>query len=363
MLIQLLHNKFKSLNVKLLPGRLFYPPEWIVLGVNNICNLHCKMCDVGVKSEGSNFYQNLMGSKPLNMPLDLIKKIIEQSAEYFPNVKLGYAFTEPIIYPHLIESLHFANEKNLYTTITTNALTLKNIADELSDSGLNEIFISLDGPPEIHNKIRGNSKSFEKAFEGIEKLLIKECRPEISLFCVITEWNIGFLFEFVEIFKEMPLKRIGFMHTNFTGWLTAQNHNKLFGNDYPATASNMDEINIGEMNLDLLSEEINKIENTFYKFPVVFSPKLISKKDLDIFYFHPEVLLGKRCNDAFRNIMIKSDGSVIPSHGRCYNFPIGNLNENNLKEIWNSKKIRKFRKDLISNGGLFPACSRCCSAF
>jgi len=321
------------------------------------------MCDVGVKYEKSNFYQNLMGSSPLNMPLELIQKIIEQSAQYFPNVKLGYAFTEPIIYPHLIESLNFAHGKNLFTTLTTNALTLKNVADDLTASGLNEVFISLDGPPEIHNEIRGNSMSFEKAFEGIERVLGKNNHPLISIFCVITEWNIGQLFELVELFKELPLKKIGFMHTNFTNKETADKHNLNFGEDYFATLSNMEEINLSDMNLDLFLEDLKKINEKTYKFPIVFSPDISTKNELDVFYFHPEILLGKRCNDAFRNIMIKSDGSVIPAHGRCYNITIGNMYENNLKEIWNSKKVSQFRKDLISNGGLLPACSRCCSAF
>lgn len=38
---------------------------------------------------------------PINIPLDLIKKMIDQA-------KLGYVFTEPLIYPHLIESLKYA---------------------------------------------------------------------------------------------------------------------------------------------------------------------------------------------------------------------------------------------------------------
>ena len=61
--------------------------------------------------------------------------------------------------------------------------------------------------------------------------------------------------------------------------------------------------------------------------------------------------------------MIKSDGSVIPAHGRCYNITLGNLYENSIKEIWNSKTLNKLRLDLKKAGGLFPACSRCCSSF
>jgi len=61
--------------------------------------------------------------------------------------------------------------------------------------------------------------------------------------------------------------------------------------------------------------------------------------------------------------MIKSDGSVIPAHGRCYNLTIGNIYNDDLNKIWNGEIIKKFRLNLNKNGGLLPACSRCCSSF
>ena len=57
----------------------------------------------------------------------------------------------------------------------------------------------------------------------------------------------------------------------------------------------------------------------------------------------------------FSNMMIKSNGDVIPAHGRCFNLPVGNLYEQNLQEIWNSGSYGKFRRDLVEAGGLFPA--------
>jgi MoaA/NifB/PqqE/SkfB family radical SAM enzyme len=358
-----LAKKLKSVNALVYPQHLFYGPEWLVLGVNNICNLHCKMCDVGIGYNESNFSTNLIGSKPLHMPLELIKKVIDQAAEFYPNAKLGYAFTEPLVYTHLEESLFYAQQNRLYTAITTNALTLPQKAKMLCDAGLGEINISLDGTQEIHNEIRGNAKSFQNAIKGIEELLKEERHPDISVFFVITEWNIANMKAFVDYFKEYPLKRIGFMHTNFTPAHIAESHNKIWGIDYHATLSNTNEIDIDKMDLSLLMDEINEIRNTTYPFEVSFSPNISSMEQLKKFYLRPEELYGKKCNDASRNIMIKSDGTVIPAHGRCYNLKVGNLYEQNLKEVWNSEIISKLRVDLNKAGGLFPACSRCCSAF
>lgn len=356
-------KKLKSINARLNPGRLFYSPEWLVLGVNNICNLHCKMCDVGVDYNTSNFYKNLMGARPINMPLELIQKIYDQAEQFFPKVKIGYAFTEPLIYPHLIESLWYADQKKLQTSITTNALNLKRFSDGLLSTNLKDIFISLDGPQDIHNHIRGHKSSFQKAVQGMEVVFAHSSPPDISIFCVITEWNKGHLVEFADYFKDMPIKHIGFMHTNFTSQAVADHHNQIYGTSYPATASNMEEIQIDNMDLDVLWEEIQILKQRSYPFSLAFSPETNSRKDLEIFYHHPELIIGKRCNDAFANIMIKSNGDVIPAHGRCYQLTLGNMYKQNLQQIWNGAIAGKFRKDLIQAGGLFPACARCCSAF
>ena len=98
-------------------------------------------------------------------------------------------------------------------------------------------------------------------------------------------------------------------------------------------------------------------------FHLSFSPEIATKEKLLEFYLQPKKLIGRTCHDIFSNLMIKSDGSVIPAHGRCYNLTVGNIYENSLKEIWTSSIYNRFRKDVVAAGGLLPACSRCCSAF
>jgi len=356
-------NKAKALNARLHPSHLYYDPSWLVLGVNNICNLHCKMCDVGVDYNKSNFFQNLMGSRPLNMPEDLIFNIMDQVAADFPSTRIGYAFTEPLIYPHLESSLAYANRKGIFTSITTNALNLKRFGDVILENNVNELNVSLDGPPDVHNFIRGHKSSFQKALEGINYLLEHEQRPEISVYCVVTEWNIGYLNDFLDYFENIPLKQLGFLHTNFTRSDIAETHNVTYGGRYQATPSNMEEISIAAMDLDSLWQEMQIVKKRTMPFPISFSPDLDVREKLDIFYHHPEIFLGSRCNDVFNNLMIKSNGDVIPAHGRCYNVKVGNIHESDLKQIWNDKVLIQFRTDLASAGGLLPACSRCCSGF
>lgn len=358
-------RRLKRLNVKLSPDRLYYAPDWLVLGVNNLCNLHCRMCDVGTGHEESNFYQHLTGATPRDMPLPLIQAILDQAAASFPRTKIGYAFTEPSIYPHLVESLAYAEERGLYTTVTTNGLNLEKLAKTLVDAGLDEIFVSLDGPPAIHNHIRGHPRSFERAFAGIEALREADTRGrlKISVYCTITEWSVGHLVEFAELFRSTPVAHVGFMHTNFTPAPLAEAHNRLYGERYAATASNMAGISLDAIDLDTLMGEVNTLRVRAWPFGISFSPELQDAAALTTFYRHPEVKIGRVCNDAFRNVMIKSNGDVIPAHGRCYDVVAGNLYQSSLEEIWNAPALATFRKVLMEAGGLLPACARCCSAF
>ncbi|MCE7992758.1 MAG: radical SAM protein [Roseivirga sp.] len=356
-------SKVKSANIQLYPKHLFYAPNWIVLGVNNVCNLHCKMCDVGTQNLDSTFAQNLVGTQPLNMPEELTKKIIDDTARFFPTSKVAYAFTEPLVYPHLISTLEYANERGVYTTLTTNALTLPHKAERLVNAGLNQINVSLDGPESTHNEIRGHKKSFQKAIEGIEKLKSLDNHPEITVICAITEWNHDQLYEFARFFESIGIDTLAFMHTQYTTQDLADEHNEIWGQIYPATDSNVDLIDHSNIDLQVLAEQIRKVKEARFSFSTYFSPDIDGEKLLYTYYMQPEIFMGKRCHEIFQSIMIKSDGSVIPAHGRCFNLSLGNMNDQNLKQVWNSGIASKFRADVSKAGGLLPACSRCCSGF
>lgn len=356
-------NAFKNINKSYFPGQYYFGPEWIVLGVNNVCNLHCKMCDIGNQNLETNFAKNLVGTKPLNMPESLCIEVINQVAKFYPKSKIGYAFTEPLVYPYLEKTLKHAHSKGLFTALTTNALLLKTKAEILAKSGLNQLYVSLDGPEKVHNEIRGNKKSFQKAIEGIIEINQLDPNIKVSIICALTEWNIGYLEELLSALKVCKITDVGFMHTQFNTQKVANYHNNSeWGVKYPSTPSNVDIIDFSNMDLEKLFNEIEDIRHNDYGFNVYFSPDIKSKLQLETYYNKPEKQLGKLCQAVFSNIMIKSDGSVIPAHGRCYDLNIGNIYNTELNAIWKSEKLKQLRVDLDKAGGLFPSCSRCCSA-
>jgi MoaA/NifB/PqqE/SkfB family radical SAM enzyme len=322
------------------------------------------MCDVGNGYRDSIFSQITTGTKPLNMPLELFMRICDELVKYYPKTKMAFVYAEPLIYPHLLASLDYAQQKGIFTAITTNGLKLKDLAGELSISGLKSLNVSLDGPPETHNMIRGNPHSFELAFEGIKQVLeLSQNKIKVSVYYTITEWNYDKLIEFINYFKYLPLENIGFLHTNFITNNMALKHNELWGNVYPVTDSSLSKMNLDNISLPMLFEQTKEIRKIVFPFPVTFYPDLGDLNSLSMYYNNHDRTIGKQCQDAFRNIMVKSNGEVIPASGRCYNISAGNLYQNSLKEIWNSKTLAQFRSDLIKSGGLMPGCTRCCGSF
>lgn len=359
----MIRERLRNANLRLLPQHIVQAPEWLVLGVNNVCNLHCRMCDVGLARTDTVFARNLTGTRPLNMPLELVTEIFDEAARHWPGVRIGFAFTEPLIWPHLEVAVAAATKRGLATAVTTNGYTLSQRGPALADNGLGEIFVSLDGPAEIHDQTRGRAGSFARAVDGLACLARHPKPPRMSVHCVLTPWNLGHLRRLVESLAELPLERIGFMHPNFTTPEMAAEHNRHYGEHYRATDSNLGPLQPDQVDLDLLAAEIAVLRALRPGLPLTFSPNLSSRVELERFYRQPTEWIGRGCGDVHRTMMIKSDGSVIPAHGRCYELTIGNVKHQSLPEIWNSAEIGRLRTALVRAGGLLPACTRCCSAF
>jgi len=54
---------------------------------------------------------------------------------------------------------------------------------------------------------------------------------------------------------------------------------------------------------------------------------------------------------------IASNGDATPCH-TFYDYPIGNLNETPVLDIWRGERLGNMRNALRTHG-LFPACSAC----
>jgi len=345
------------------------PPQWLVLGVNNVCNLHCSMCDVGLGDTSTVFWANLIGDNPTDLPLAAVEALVAQAAAFDPAPKVGLAFTEPLLHPQAVELVAAIKRGGLYAHVTTNGMRLPQLADGLVAAGLDRLTISVDGPPEIHNQVRGHRKSFQRLYEGAELLnQAKQTRgatdPELTFSYTCTDANVGHLAEFLDAVEPLRPSTVFVSQLNFITAAMATAHNAVTEPSWHVTESNLGSIDPAAFDLDRLWQDIQDAR-AWASEPgrpaVLFSPDVQDPGLLETFYRRPlEFVGGRRCTDPYKMMMVRTDGTVIPAHGRCFDIVMGNAHQTPLREIWNGPAYREFRQTLAAAGGTLPACARCC---
>lgn len=344
-------------------GRSLYPST-IYLAVNSVCNLRCKMCDVGQMNKRSQFYKNMI--KAGNLSVETIEKLIKEVKGFNPMIAI--TSTEPLLHPKIVEIVRLVKRNGLECQLTTNGYLLENFAEELVRSGLDYLWVSLDGPGEIHDKIRGVKGTFDRAVNGIKKIEYFKKKygkksPEIDINFVISNLNYNHLSSFLDELRRLEIRPslVTFSHMNFVTSEMAREHNKKFWWFCVATKSSVAVLDPKKIDTRKLDEDISRVKTEYKDFDVKFVPD-ISGKYLNIYYKHPEKFVTKRvCVAPWKSAQIQANGDCIPLT-RCFNIVLGNIHKDSFKEIWNNERYRRLRKEL-RRFGAFPACSRCCGMF
>jgi MoaA/NifB/PqqE/SkfB family radical SAM enzyme len=351
-------------------GRCRFAPEWLILCINNFCNLKCRMCDVGLGEQASVFFANMVGNDPGSMSLELLKRVLDSAAEFRPRPKIGLAFTEPLNHARIVDFCAEIASRGFYSTMTSNGFMLPQRAEGLVESGLNDITISVDGTADLHDKIRGRKGSFSRLYEGIIRLNEAKARtgkatPSIRISATVNDLNYRDLRNLLEALAPLHPDHINIGHLSFITPEMADTHNALYTGDLHVGRSCIGEMDLSVIDPVVLADEIASAKEFASQqkphLNLTFHPDLNTPEELDLYYHHPEEYVGgRRCTDPFKMMMVNTDGLVIPAHSRCYNYPVGNMRDTSLAQIWNNARYTAFRQVLYQAGGTLPACTRCC---
>lgn len=188
-----MHHRMKELrNIKALSNLYFF--------VTNSCNLGCYHC----------FYRNELNKTENELTLEEIQKI----AKSLHNKLDGVSITggEPFIREDISEiCLAFYNLAGVNSIgIATNGYStdkiITNIKFLLETTGMRiGIQVSLDGPPEVHNKIRGSKHAYENAVRTIKELkslAAENSRLYVIINTVISKQNSAVFIDFYKYVKE-----------------------------------------------------------------------------------------------------------------------------------------------------------------
>ncbi len=143
-------------------------PTFVQLRVTNLCNLRCKMCgqwgDTGIyrsdgfsasATDGESERDRIRELIGLNRQLALSDyvRLLDEIAPWKPIVSLFGG--EPLLYPDILPLVREVKKRGLTCTVITNGGRLEPYAKELVEAGIDSIAVSIDGPPEVHDRIRG----------------------------------------------------------------------------------------------------------------------------------------------------------------------------------------------------------------
>jgi len=334
-------------------------PLTIYWSINSVCNLRCKMCDVGMFNEEGMFFKNLRIDRKLHeIDIEVFKRAIDEVAEDKPYIAI--TSTEPLMYKPLMEAIAHCTKRGLRTGVTTGAYMLPKMADALAEAGLTRLSVSIDGPPDVHNHIRGRTDSFDHSYRGME-MFAAACRrlgrePEIYINCTISNMNFDRLVDLYEAIAPLPISSINFTYLWVIDEETAAQQNALYGDRYSVTGSCYSEwTDPTKIDIDVLYDQIKQLKD---RPRVHFSP-LFTKEELRTYFHRPDEFVAAkgRCLASWFFLQILADGNVIV-FTRCHNKPVGNIYKNSIPEIWNGSQMKDWRS-FIRDVGRMPMCKRC----
>jgi radical SAM protein with 4Fe4S-binding SPASM domain len=265
-------------------------PERVDIGLTNACNEKCIMCP------------NPSLPKPRNfMKPELFEKIVDELHAH-GNRSIGIGlFGEPTLHKELISFLKYANAKDIYFNMSSNAIALdKKLSDYLVASGQGRLHLSLyASDAETFKKIHGVD-TFEKVVKNIQYFLNRintAKKTDLKVF-------INYL--------EMEENKEGYQ-----AWL--------------------------DMWMPLI-RNIDHIQQ--YKKPYVTWAGRIKPLSAPI---KSMLAFKKPCSFIYDRIAIEADGKVTAC---CYSWNdsslhLGDLAHSTIQEIWAGKTLKKLKRNFL----------------
>jgi len=314
----------------------------LVVFPHNQCNCRCVMCDIWRIREARQI-----------SPSDLAQQMTAIR-------KLGVRWVvfsggEPQLNNHWPELARMFRSAGSRVTLLTAGLLLKAEAQVVVDS-FDDVIVSLDGPPNVHDSIRRVRHAFEQIGEGIRTL--HELRPDMTVRgrCTVQKANHRSLCAVVESARQIQLSSISFLAADVTssafnrpeGWLPER-----------ASRVALSSTEIDELELEverLIREHKTALESGF----VVESPNKLRRI---VQHFRAQAgqarHVAPRCNAPWVSAVIEASGDVRP----CFFHPtLGNIHRQSLADILNGPGALQFRStlDVASNA----VCRKCvCSLY
>jgi len=311
----------------------------LLIAMHEGCDCRCVMCDIWKMRE----------------PAEIRMRDLERQLDSFGELGVGWIVLtggESHRHSHFEEFTSALRARRIRVTLLTAGLVGEGEARAIA-RGVDDIIVSLDGPPRIHDRIRRVPGAFERLESGIR--LLRSLRPAfpVQARCTVQRANHQALTSTIDCARRLELDSISF--------LSADLASTAFNRPEPWSPSRQNGVGLGESEVGALEEEIERvIRNYDCGGFVVETPEKL-RRIARHFRAHlgsaPQV--SPRCNAPWVSAVIEARGDVRPCF---FHPPIGNISLASFDQIMNGAEALRFRStlDIPTN----RTCQRCvCSLY
>jgi radical SAM protein with 4Fe4S-binding SPASM domain len=300
------------------------------------CNLRCRHC-----------YQTGSGGSELDLAqlLDLVDEVAETLEAWSTTYDIAFSGSlnvtggEPLLRADLFEFLEHARSRGLRLYLLSNGtLVSRDVARRLAALGVEGVQVSLEGPEEVHDGIRGTS-SFRRALEGVAEL--RGAGVPVSLNATLSRLNVPYLGDMVGIAKGTGVERIAFSRLVPSGRGAGLLDQMLRPDEVRAAYEALAAVAVEDVFIGT-GDPIAAQLGAACAAPAGGAPAQCTA-------------IGG-CAAGVSGLTLLPDGTVHPC--RRLPIPLGNLREDSLRELWATSEILQRLRDKTSYRGRCGSCER-----
>jgi radical SAM protein with 4Fe4S-binding SPASM domain len=245
---------------------------------------------------------------------------------------------EALLHSHLWDFCELLRRAGIGITLLSTGLLLARDAGRLVQY-CDDVVVSLDGPRDVHDRIRNLPRAFEKLAEGVAAVRSADPRVAISGRCVVQRENFLALRATVATAREVGLDRISFLAAD----VTSEAFNRPGGWD----RERADAVAFAAEDLPLLATEIDAMAEADFRDGFIAESREKLRRRLHDYFAAlagGEDFPAVECNAPWVSAVVESDGTVRPCF---FQPPLGNLRESDgFAAVLNSPAAIAWRRGL-----------------
>lgn len=333
-------------------------PGYVSLTVTNACNLRCQMC----AQWGAEGYvrQNVVDRRPV-MTLADWKRVVDEAADHGLETLLVRG-GEPFLMPGIRELLQHIADRGLFTSIDTNGTRLGEFAEDIVRIGRIHITISVDGPEQIHDQVRGVKGCYQQIATALRALREAEQRQRQavskSLTFTISPWSYHGLGAMPDVARDLGLETVCIVPYYYIPEQLGKAYERELDEEFGCRAYSWRGFHQERSGVDVpeLLEQLRLYKARLGS--LIDYPYLpLSEEEYRIWFEDPaDPVFMRECPNVERLVDIQPTGDA----NYCIDFPdfsYGNVREATLSELWHTERALRFRERRQRQP--FSACHRC----